>query len=479
MKRSSGVLMHISSLWGDYSSGSLGKSAFEFVDFLCDCGFSYWQVLPLCKPDVCASPYKSEGAFSLNMFFVDLDLLYADGYLTKDELDTAKQKTPFLCEFERLTNERFKLLKTAAKRFYKTQNLDDFLKQNPEISAFCEYMARKSANDGKEWNLWTNDTFDKEVFDTYAFIHFEFLKQWESLRLYANKKGIKIIGDVPIYVSYDSADVWKNPSDFCLDKDFLPREVAGVPPDYFSQDGQLWGNPLYNYSAMKKDGYSFWARRMKFMEKLFDGVRIDHFRGFESYFAIPATDENARRGKWKKGPGMHLVKAIKESFDGLIIAEDLGDITDDVRSLLEKSGFPGMRVFQFAFLGDKNSPHLPHNYINNSVAYTGTHDNNTLLGHIWECDANTRKRVLNYCGYEQKDDNDIDGGYDKIFETMFKSSAGLVIFPIQDLLLYGSDTRLNTPGTATGNWRVRFTKEQILGIDKNKFLKYNELYSRI
>jgi 4-alpha-glucanotransferase len=249
-----------------------------------------------------------------------------------------------------------------------------------------------------------------------------------------------------------------------------------VPPDYFSADGQLWGNPLYNWKRMKEDGYLWWRRRMSFMCELFDGVRIDHFRGIESYFSIPAGETTAKNGKWLKGPGMAFIRAMKEvTADKLLIAEDLGDITPEVYQLVQDSGFPGMRVLQFAFLGDRSSPHLPHNYDNNAIAYTGTHDNNTLLGYVWEMDDAQRRQLFDYMGYNG---NHIDGCYDHIFRTMFASHAGLLILPVQDLLLYGSDTRFNTPGKSTGNWSFRITREQLKKIDAAKFRKLNHLYCR-
>ncbi|MBE6628938.1 MAG: 4-alpha-glucanotransferase, partial [Ruminococcaceae bacterium] len=254
-----------------------------------------------------------------------------------------------------------------------------------------------------------------------------------------------------------------------------PSSVAGVPPDYFCEDGQLWGNPLYDWKRMKKDNYAWWRERMSFMLELFDGVRIDHFRGLESYFSIPATEKTARNGVWKKGPGMSLIRALQPLCKGkLIIAEDLGDITPEVKALVEKSGFPGMRVLQFAFLGDDGSTHLPHNYDNHCVAYTGTHDNNTLLGYVWDQDDETRKKIMRYCGFE----GDWDASYDAILRVMFASHAGLLILPIQDMLQYGSDTRLNTPGNSDGNWSYRLTKEQLQRISAQKFLDWNRLYGR-
>ena len=476
MERKSGVLMHVSSLFGDYSEGSLGAEAREWIDFLADCGFGVWQVLPFCLPDECNSPYKSTGAFSVNPNFIDLPTLHRMGLLTDEELASAKQKTPYACEFERLQEERFALLKTAASRLKNWKPVEGFLKSHPQTAAFCRFMALKAANGGKEWNEWTVTEPDEEILRAWQFTQYEFCCEWAELKAYANSKGVRIIGDIPIYVAYDSADVWANRRMFQLDEENKPTGVAGVPPDYFSEEGQLWGNPLYDWDAMKQDGYAWWQERMRFMLELFDGVRIDHFRGLESYFSIPAGETTAKNGRWVKGPGMDLIQALQPLCrDKLMIAEDLGDITPDVKQLVDDSGFPGMRVLQFAFLGEKNSPHLPHNYDNCCVAYTGTHDNNTLLGYVWEQSDEQRRALLTYCGF---DGADWDQSYGAILRTMFASHAGLLILPVQDLLLYGADTRINTPGNSQGNWSYRITREQMWGIGRDRFYRLNKLYGR-
>ena len=476
MKRASGVLLHVSSLWGDYSEGTFG-AAKEWIDFLAECGFSYWQTLPFCLPDEYNSPYCSLSTFSVNPFFIDLPTLHEEGLLTSEELEQALQKTPYRCEFDRLQKERISLLGKAAARFEDQEALNAFFSDHPRTADFCRFMAIRATNGEKPWTEWTDETEDAEVLRLWRFVQYEFFKQWMEIKSYANGKGISIIGDIPIYVALNSSDVWAAPEQFLLDRENKPLGVAGVPPDYFSEDGQLWGNPLYDWKRMKQDGYAWWKDRIRFMTELFDGVRIDHFRGLESYYSIPTGETTARNGKWVKGPGMSLIRALKEVCpDRLLIAEDLGVITPQVQKLVKDSGFPGMRVFQFGFLGDENSPHLPHNYDNHCIAYTGTHDNNTLLGYIWELDDETRRTVLRYCGYTG---DDWDNGYDEILRTMFSSHAGLLILPIQDLLLYGSDTRLNTPGTSDDNWSYRITKEQLERLDKQKFLNWNRLYGRI
>lgn len=476
-KRASGVLLHLSSLWGDYSEGAAGRAAFEWIDFLADCGFSYWQVLPFCLPDEYASPYKSFGAFSLNPFFIDLETLYGKGLITKDELDAARQNHPWYCEFSRLNEERYALLQKAADRNKDTAGMDAFFAAHPHSASFCEFMALKRANCGREWQEWTVKVPDADALRLWRFTQYECFVQWKKVRGYANSRGVKIIGDVPIYVAADSADVRENPGLYQLDKDGRPTKVAGVPPDYFCADGQLWGNPLYDWDAMAQDGYAWWRERIAFMSELFDGVRIDHFRGFESYFAIPAGEKSAKNGKWVKGPGLALVEALKEAAgDMTIIAEDLGVITDEVRKLVEDSGLPGMRVLQFAIPGAPDSPHLPHNYPANCVAYTGTHDNNTLLGYVWELDKESRDTLMSYCGYSDREN--WDGCYHSIIRTMFASHADTLIMPVQDLLLFGSDTRMNKPGSSDDNWNYRITREQCASIDRKLYRQYNRLFGR-
>lgn len=476
IERKSGVLMHVSSLHGDYSIGSFGKPAFEFIDFLVKSGFSYWQVLPFCIPDECLSPYKSEASFAGNPWFIDLPLLANEGLITAKELESAKQQTPYQVEASRLFREREALLRLAASRARNREEILAFVKEEKELDNACRFLALKRANNGAKWQNFTVFLPKEEDYYYFAFTQYHFFKQWRAVKDYASARGVKIIGDIPIYVAEDSADVYGNRDQFLLDDKGHPRAVAGVPPDYFCADGQLWGNPLYDYKKMKADGFSWWKHRISFMLTLFDGVRIDHFRGFESFWSVPSGAKTAKEGKWVKGPGMSLVGALKEVANGkLVIAEDLGDITPAVQKLVEKSGFPGMRVFQFAFLGDPQTPHLPHNYQNNAVAYTGTHDNNTLLGYVWEQDADTRRHMLKYCGFEGED---WDRGYGAILRTMLQSSAGLVIFPIQDLLLFGADTRMNTPGRAEGNWCYRVTREQLYGINTAELLEQNKLYGR-
>ena len=479
MNRKSGVLMHISTLPGDYSVGSFGDSARRFVDFLADCGFSYWQTLPFCMTDECNSPYKSFAAFGGNPYFIDLPTLFEKGLITSDELQDARQVSPYLCEYDRLSKERIPLLKRAAGRVSDGEKtkIKAFLAEYPELDRAAEFLALREKNGDKPWYEWGCDTPDAEALFAWRFIQYEFFTQWMEIKKYANSRGLKLIGDIPIYVALDSCDVWAHRELFLLDKDNRPKCVAGVPPDYFSEDGQLWGNPLYDWKEMKRDGYSWWCSRIGYMLTLFDGVRIDHFRGFEAYWSVPAKAKTAKEGRWVKGPGRSLVDKIKEiAGDRLIIAEDLGDITPEVEKLLEYSGFPGMRVFQFAFLGDRESVHLPHNYGKKCIAYSGTHDNATLLSYTWEVTPEQRRAIFSYCGY---DGEDKETGCRAIMRTLLASPASTVIFPIQDILVYGSDTRMNVPGVAEGNWQYRLTFEQLATVDKARFMTWNRDCFRI
>ena len=470
--------MHISSLPGEYSIGSFGKEAKQFADFIADCGFSMWQVLPFCLVDECNSPYKSYSAFGGNPYFVDLPTLFEENLITKEELDSCRQQTPYSCEFVRLYHTRTDILMNASKRTDNSlrEKIEAFINENVYLEQFCRFMALKKANNEKCWTEWETDTIDEDVLFMWKFIQYEFFTQWAEIKKYANSKGIKIIGDIPIYVSFDSCDVWANKEQFLLDKENKPSCVAGVPPDYFAEEGQLWGNPIYDWKKMENDGFKWWRARLSHNLEMFDAVRIDHFRGIESYWSVDGKATTAKEGKWVKGPAQAFVDMAKEvSGEKLIIAEDLGDITKEVIDLVEYSGFPGMKVFQFGFLSDSDNPHQPHNYPENCIAYTGTHDNNTLLGYVWELSDEARKGMLEYCGYESPDWNN---GYQSIIRTIFASHAGTVILPVQDLLGYGSDTRLNIPGKADGNWQYRVTADQLNSIDKNRWKRLNYLYRR-
>ncbi|MBQ7362950.1 MAG: 4-alpha-glucanotransferase [Clostridia bacterium] len=476
-KRASGVLMHVSSLPGDYSVGSFGGGAYKFIDFLADAGFSYWQVLPFCMPDECGSPYKSKGSFSVNPWFIDLPILKKQGLITDSELDSARQHSPYLSEYARLP-ERMSLLRRAAERVTDRERVEEFIATNGELSYTARYLAIAEEQGDIPHRLWRDVQPSADTLFFHKFLIYEFCKQWQGVKSYANSRGISVIGDMPIYAAYESADVWARPEAFLLDGELLPRSVAGVPPDYFAKEGQLWGNPLYNWRGMRERGFDFFRARMENALSLFDGVRIDHFRALDAYYSIPSAALTAKEGKWIKGPGRALVRALRDlTKNKLVIAEDLGDITDSVRDLVRYSGYPGMRVLQFGFMGEENSIHLPHNYTETSFAYTGTHDNNTLLGFIWESDSVTRARIFDYFGIRH---NDWSLACEDIIRCLLASSARAVILPVQDLLGFGADTRMNTPGVPDGNWRFRITEDNLRTLSENsgKYRYLNNLYGR-
>lgn len=474
-KRGAGVLMPIFALPGDYSSGSFGKDAYAFVDFLEKSGFRYWQVLPFAATDAYHSPYASPSSFSVNPAFIDLEALVDAGCLTQEELEGAREGIPYTCKYDRLGEERFSLLSLAASRFCDDTALDAFLTAHPYIEEYCRFEAIKKRNGGVAWQLFKTREYDKKDYRVYAFIAYTFMKQWEALHAYAKEKGISVIGDLPIYVSLDSADVYFHPELFELMENGYPRGVAGVPPDYFCEDGQMWGNPLYRWEQMKEDGFSFWRARILHTLSLFDGVRLDHFRGFDTYFDIPYGAPNAKGGVWREGPRHAFIDMLRDTAEGaLLIAEDLGDLLPSVEELLDYSGFPGMRVFAFALDGEA-SQHIPYRYPHNTVAYSGTHDNNTLLGFFMALPDEKRAAYYRYCRYYGED---LHEGCRAAIETLYASHAGLLILPIQDLLLYGEDTRFNTPGRAEGNWAYRVTREQMASIDCDYFAQLAARYGR-
>lgn len=478
--RGRGILMHISTLNGDFGCGSFGDEARDFIDLLAECGYGYWQTLPFGVPDVGGSPYKSFSAFAGNPLFIDLPTLCREGLLTQSELDGERAlycdgESRYACDFTRLTETRYALLRRVVKRIKQSDpdlvaRIKDFASSHPYIDGFCRYMSevRRERLGGGE----ITDSAEELFF--YRFTQYEFFTQWSKIKEYANLRGVSIIGDIPIYVDLDSADVWQFPQYFKLDSDGRPLSVAGVPPDYFSPLGQKWGNPVYDWDALKADGYGWWLDRIRWQLEIFDGIRIDHFRGFSAYYDVPVDEENAVNGKWHKGPGLDFIEKVKGvAHDRLIIAEDLGVIDDDTRALLDASGFPGMRVFQFAFT-EQDSPHLPHNYIENCVAYSGTHDNTTLLAFTLELDEDTRNRMLEYIGFYG--DAAVSG--DAVLRTLSRSAARLTIFPIQDILGFGCDTRMNVPGVADGNWSYRVTGEQLASIDRAYRLHVGKTYGR-
>lgn len=472
MNRQSGILLPIFSLPGDYGCGTFGASAYRWIDLLSESGFSLWQLLPLGICDKHNSPYASCSSFSGNPYFIDPDEIFGLGLVSKDELDKQRSDSVFLCDYELLRERRFEFLKTAALRVKDRSNIQEFISKNPRIAASCEFLAKKQLYGSLPHTVRNDMEISPDELFAWQFIQYEFHREWQQLHEYAKKKGVRIIGDIPFYVSLDSYDVFSSPEQFLLDGENIPTEVSGVPPDSFSSDGQLWGTPIYNWKKMETDGYSYWRERLGYMLNMFDGIRIDHFRAISAYWSIPYGAVSAKDGAWKRGPGKKLIDALADIVgDKLIFAENLGVIDDEVSSLLKYSGYYGMAVFQFGFDGEADSPHLPHNYSKDTVAYSGTHDNNTLLGFLLELDARERRRVLDYLGSPSD-------ACEGAISTLMMSVAQSVIFPIQDILGYGADTRINTPGTAFGNWRYRVTEPQLESIDRGRYYYLNKIYSR-
>ena len=492
MKRSGGVLMHISSLPGKYGIGTLGENAKKFIDFLSECNFGVWQVLPCGPCDEYNSPYSGKSAFAGNIYFIDPETLYKKNLLTKEDLKECECENIYVTDYNFLYETREDILRKAFARFQSKEKILDFVKENSWAEDYALFCAIKKENNlpWYEWddglkfrdkNALTKISEElKEDILFYEFLQWEFFSQWEEMKKYANSKGISIIGDMPIYLSHDSADVWANPHLFWLDKDMYIERCAGVPPDYFCVDGQKWGNPLYNWDNLKKENYSLWIDRLGYSLKMYDAVRIDHFRAFSAYWSIPA-EEKATEGRWEKGPGLEFFNTLKKIYpDANIIAEDLGDIDDDVRKLLKETGFPGMGVMQFAFITDDNTPHLPHNYSEKTVGYTGTHDNNTLLGWLWESSEDSRRYAMNYCNFHG--DWGQGGPHSEsirsVIRTLWQSGALIAIVPIQDLCGFGGDTCMNHPGVAEGNWCFRITEDALSSIDKEFYRNLNGLYKR-
>ena len=467
--RKSGILMHISSLPGPYGVGSLGAAAYAFVDFLVAAGQSYWQILPLNPTGFGDSPYQSFSTFAGNHYLIDLDTLVSEGLLLPEELQGIDWGgDPGRVDFGKLYTERTRLLKLAHSRFTEDEHFENFVRDNVLwLEDYALFMAIKEHFHGRDWQCWSVSLLMRlpPVMDAYReelrnairfqyFLQYQFFRQWKALRAYANANGIKIIGDVPIYVPLDSADVWAEPELFQLDASRRPKVVAGCPPDSFSADGQLWGNPIYDWPQHHDERYHWWIRRMKAAARMYDVVRFDHFRGFESYWAVPADAKTAASGSWQKGPGMDFVGAIKKALPDLqIIAEDLGFVTDEVTQLLRDSGYPGMKVMEFAF--DTREPsardYLPHRYPVNSVVYSGTHDNLTLQQWFDEAAPEDVRSAYDYLGL-----NDQEGPVWGMIRGAMGSVSKLCIIQMQDYLEIGAEGRMNHPGTLTSaNWTWR------------------------
>ena len=512
-ERNAGILMPVSSLPSPYGIGTFGKDAYDFVTFVKECNHKYWQVLPLGPTTYGDSPYQSYSAFAGNPYFVDLDMLIEAGFLLKSEVisrDWGDGIVPVnvseddavngrfgtyrdgnigderYVSYEKIYNNRFDILRIAYNRFKaacaeskKTlakglplyKQFDNFVKDNADwLEDYALFMALKSHFNNVSWGEWETDIkfrkpeamsrYEEQLSDDigyWKFIQFEFYLQWNALKQYANSNGIEIIGDIPIYMGYDSVDVWANQGEFQLDENLTPIKVAGVPPDAFSDAGQKWGNPLYDYDKMEANGFSWWRKRMAASAKLYDVIRIDHFIGIVKYYTIPADMPDARQGEYRQGPGQKLRDVINESIgDKKIIAEDLGVEVPEVAKILKENGYPGMKVLEFAFGGDRKNPHLPYNYTQNLVCYGGTHDNETLLGFFedrgdWE---------LGYA-YDYLDTRDKGRMVDQVFRAAYSSVAVLTVFAVQDILKLGNWARMNLPSSMGNNWKWRMQKGQL------------------
>ena len=466
--RTSGILMPIFSLPSKYGIGTMGKAAYDFIDFLKKAGQTYWQILPTGITGFGDSPYQSVSAFAGNPYFIDLDMLCEDGYITKSDIESLNWGKDYSkVDYPQMYESKYKILRTAYNSFKKEIPTDykEFTKKNEFwLNDFALYSAIKSYHKEGSIDVWEKgflmrdsdyikraETEFKEDIGFHKFVQYLFAYQWSKLKKYANKNGVKFIGDIPIYVAYDSADVWSCPEQFQLEEDYTPKAVAGCPPDAFSADGQLWGNPLYDWDYMKKDGFSWWINRIRHCADLFDVVRIDHFRAFSAYYSIPYGDKNAKNGKWVKCPGRELFDTLNNKLGKLnIIAEDLGTIDDDVRALLKYTGFPGMKVLQFAFDPGYESSYLPHNIDKNCVVYTGTHDNDTAIGYMKGLPEKTFKYVKDYLRIA---DNESFNW--ALIKSAMATPGDTVILQMQDFLGLDNTARINTPATDENNWQWR------------------------
>jgi 4-alpha-glucanotransferase len=485
--RKSGILLHPTSLPGELGIGDLGKWAYRFVDFLAECGHNLWQILPLGPTGFGHSPYQAYSSIAGNPLLISLQSLIDQGWLLPDDLLGTPRFPESTIDFDRVIPFKKRLLKKAAAAFFRQspnplqKEFQKFCSENKSwLDPFAGFAALKEANAEVAWIDWHQKTpaGDQDISEQ-QFMQFEFFRQWKAVKAYCGERGVQIIGDIPIFVAHDSADVWANPELFDLDEKGYPRTVAGVPPDYFSEYGQRWGNPLYRWDIMEGNGYSWWLERLKFMLSIVDVIRLDHFRGFEKYWEIPSDSKTAVEGHWVAGPGDRFFQVLQETFGKLpFIAEDLGYITAEVHELRDRWKFPGMRVLQFAF-GDEapENPHKPHNFIKNCVVYTGTHDNDTSAG--WFA-ANgdkeacaERKSALQYMG-----SNGVDVVWDFI-RLALSSVADTVILPMQDVLGLGSEARMNLPATTGNNWRWRMRKDQMKSELAMRLREMNRIYGRI
>lgn len=491
--RESGILLPVASLPSRYGIGAFSKSAYDFINQLKAAGQSYWQILPLGPTGYGDSPYQSFSAFSGNPYFIDLETLIEEGYLTKEECEAYDfgDNNRYI-DYEKIYLSRFKVLKIAYERS-KISGNKEFQKFTNDNAFWLEdyalYMSVKNHFSGVSWNEWDEDIkrrepeamerYKKEFAEEiifYKFLQFIFIQQWSKLKAYANELGIKIIGDIPIYVAFDSSDSWAQPELFQFDENRQPVSVAGTPPDGFSATGQLWGNPLYDWEYHKKTSYAWWIQRVSYSFELYDVVRIDHFRGFDEYYSIPYGAPSAAYGSWKKGPGYDLFKELSNQLGDLnIIAEDLGFLTDSVLELLEKTGYPGMKILEFAFDSREAGDYLPHNYNKNCVVYTNTHDNETIVGWYRNLNAEDKKLAVDYMDIDTDREEDIHW---KFIRLALSSVANLAVIPIQDYLGLDNDSRINTPSTLGGNWVWRLLENEISEELVEKIRKVTKIYRR-
>ncbi len=490
--RKCGVLMPVSSLPSRFGIGGFSKEAYDFVDFLAEGGQSLWQILPLGPTGYGDSPYQSFSTFAGNPYYISLDALIEQGLLTEEECEAADYGNhPNYVNYEKIYNSRFALLRKAFNRadIENDTNYKKFVEdQSAWLKDYAMYMAIKDSLGGVAWIEWDEDIrlrkpaamvhYEetlKEDIAFYSYLQYLFATQWSALKAYANGKGINIIGDIPIYVAFDSADTWANPELFQLDEENIPTAVAGCPPDAFSATGQLWGNPLYRWDYHEKTGFAWWIRRLAYCFTIYDVVRIDHFRGFDEYWAIPYGDPTAEFGRWEKGPGYALFEAMKKALGNReVIAEDLGFLTPSVLKLVKKTGYPGMKVLQFAFDSREESDYLPHNYTHNCVVYTGTHDNDTVMGWIPAMSRKDLAFAKKYIGVKRTSDI-----CSNLIRMAYASVADTAIIPIQDYLELGSEARINTPSTLGGNWEWRMSAQDCTSQLAARMLELATVYGRI
>jgi len=490
LERGAGILLPISSLPSDFGIGTLGKAAWDFIDFLADSHQKYWQMLPVGPTSYGDSPYQSFSAFAGNPYFIDLQLLALDGWLEEEEIrELSFGDHPGKVSYEILYRRRFPILKLAAKRYWKEKPEEDFLPEQfrSQLEEYCLYMAIKEYLGGRAWSTWPEPVRrrDRNTLETYRilleeeirfwkFCQIQFFKQWKAMKEYANRRGIRLIGDLPIYVAMDSADVWTDPGAFQMDVDLNPTGVAGVPPDAFTELGQLWGNPLYNWEIMEQDGFAWWRRRVEASAALFDVIRIDHFLGFVQYYTVSPDAPDAREGYWRPGPGSRLTQVINEAAgSSVIVAEDLGVAVPGVKKLLAENSYPNMKILEFGFDGGPHNEHAPHNYVPNCLAYLGTHDNETLTGFL----QGKTEWQLAYA-YEYFGVCDREALRHAMLRSAYGSVAQVTILQMQDLLGLDNSARMNQPGTLGGNWEWRLLPGQLTEDHRHFLQKYTGLYYR-